>query len=163
MTRICVSKLTIVVSDNGILLIGTSATNFGEILSKIHTFSFRKMHLKTTSVKWLPHCLGLSILHRTQSFWFIPILVSPADIKPAAKITKHRYDMGIYWPSTWFELCSFYFCEIRILRIGKNERTALQYPPPPPPPPSKLQLPASADPYLMIIVYSQECGARKKI
>ena len=119
MTRICVSKLTIVVSDNGILLIGTSATNFGEILSKIHTISFRKMHLKTTSVKWLPHCLGLSVLHRNQSFWFIPILVSPADIKPAAKITKDRYYMGIDHQHD--------------LNFEKS-RTALQYPPPPPPP-----------------------------
>ena len=57
-THICVSKLTIVGSDNGlspcrcqsiiwtnagILLIWTSGTNFSEILSEIHEFSFKKM------------------------------------------------------------------------------------------------------------------------
>ena len=28
-------------------------------LTKIHTFSFKKMHLKISSVKWRPFCLGL--------------------------------------------------------------------------------------------------------
>ena len=55
MTQICVSNLTIIGSDNGrrqaiiytnagILLIRTLGTNFSEILSKINTFSFKKMH-----------------------------------------------------------------------------------------------------------------------
>ena len=58
-THICVSKLTIIDSDNGsspgrrqavvctndgILLIGPLGTNLIEILSKIRTFSFKKMH-----------------------------------------------------------------------------------------------------------------------
>ena len=72
-THICVGKLTIIGSDNGlspgrlqaiirtnagILLIGTSGTNFREILSEIHTFSFKKM----SSGKWRPFCLGLHVL-----------------------------------------------------------------------------------------------------
>ena len=76
-THICVSKLTIIGSDNAlspeqpqaigwtsavILLIGTLGTNFSEILSKIHTYFFKKMHLKTSSVKWQPFCLGLNVL-----------------------------------------------------------------------------------------------------
>ena len=76
-THICVSKLTIIGSDNGlspgrrqaiirinagILLIRTLGTNFGEILSKIGAFSFKKMHLKMSSAKWRPFCLGLSVL-----------------------------------------------------------------------------------------------------
>ena len=59
-THICVSKLTIIGSDNGlspgqcqaiiwtnagILLIRPLATNFSEILIKIYTFSFKKIHL----------------------------------------------------------------------------------------------------------------------
>ena len=75
--HICVSKLTIIGSDNGlspgrrqaivwtndgILLTGTLGTNLSEILSKINTFSFKKMHLKMTSVKWRPFCLGLNVL-----------------------------------------------------------------------------------------------------
>ena len=76
-THICVSKLTIIGSDNGlwpgrrqtiiwtndgILLIKPLGTNFSEILSEIHTFSFKKMHLKTSSAKWRPFCLGLNVL-----------------------------------------------------------------------------------------------------
>ena len=82
-THICVSKLTIIGSDNGlstsrrqaiiwtnagILLIRTLATNFNEILSEINTFSFKKMRLKMSSAKWRPFCLGLNVL-TPQSLW----------------------------------------------------------------------------------------------
>ena len=64
MTHICVSKLTTFGSNNGlapgrrqaiiwtnagILLIQTLGTNFSEILRKIYTFSFKKMHMKMSS------------------------------------------------------------------------------------------------------------------
>ena len=76
-THICVSKLTITGSPNGmsprrrqsiiwtnagILLIGPLGTNLSEILSEIWTFSFKKKHLKTSSAKWRPFCLGLNVL-----------------------------------------------------------------------------------------------------
>ena len=76
-THICVVKLTIIASDNGlspgrrqaiiwtnagILLIGHLGTNFIEILIGIQTFSFKKMHLKMSSAKWRPFCLGLNVL-----------------------------------------------------------------------------------------------------
>ena len=76
-THICVGSLTIIGSENGlspdwrqaiiwtnavILLIGTLGTNFSEILSKIYTFSFKKMHLKTLSAKLRPFSLGLNVL-----------------------------------------------------------------------------------------------------
>ena len=76
-THICVSKLTIISSDNGlspgrrqaiiwtnagILLIGPLGTNFSEILIAIHTFLFKKLYLKMSSGKWRPFCLGLSVL-----------------------------------------------------------------------------------------------------
>ena len=63
-THICVSKLTIIGSDNGlspgrrhaiiwtnagISLIGPLGTKFSEILIEIHTFSFKKIHLKMSS------------------------------------------------------------------------------------------------------------------
>ena len=47
---------------DGVLLIRTLGTNFTEILIEIHTFSFNKMHLKMSSGKWRPCCLGLSVL-----------------------------------------------------------------------------------------------------
>ena len=76
-THICVGKLTIIGSDNGlspgrrqaiiwnnagILLIWPLGTNFNEILIKIHTFSINKMHLKMSSAKRRPFCLGLNVL-----------------------------------------------------------------------------------------------------
>ena len=75
--HICVSKLTIIGSDNGlspgrrqaiistnagILLTGSLRTNFSEILIGILTFSFTKMHLKISSAKWRPFYLGLNVL-----------------------------------------------------------------------------------------------------
>ena len=76
MTHKCVSKLTIIDSDNGlspgrrqaiiwtnagILLIGHLGTNFSEILIEILTFPFKKMSLKVSSAKWRPFCLGLKV------------------------------------------------------------------------------------------------------
>ena len=76
-THICIGKLTIIGSDNGlspgrrqaiiwtnagILLIGPLGTNFSEVLSEIYTFSFKKMHLKMSSAKWRPFFLGLNVL-----------------------------------------------------------------------------------------------------
>ena len=76
MTHICVSKLTIIGSDNGlspgrrqaiiwtnagILSIGLPRTSLNEILIEIHTFPFKKMRLKISSAKWRPFCLGLNV------------------------------------------------------------------------------------------------------
>ena len=86
-THICVSKLTIIASDNGlspgrrqaiiqtnagILLIWPLGTNFSEILIEIKTFSFKKMHLKILSDKWRPFCLGLNVLRKNNYYWTQP-------------------------------------------------------------------------------------------
>ena len=75
--HICFSKVIIIGSDNGlwpgrcqaiiwtnawILLIGLLGTNFSEILIETDRFSFKKMHLKMSSGKWRPSCLGLNVL-----------------------------------------------------------------------------------------------------
>ena len=80
-THICVSKLTIIGSDNGlspdrrqaiiwtnagILSIGTLGTNFSEILIEILTLTFKKMRLKV-SAKRRPFCLGLNVLMSNRS------------------------------------------------------------------------------------------------
>ena len=87
MTHICVSKQTIICSDNGlspgrrqaiiwtnagILLIRTLGTNVNEILGEIHSVSFSKMRLKMSSAKWRPFCLGLN------EFTLNPALLSPS-------------------------------------------------------------------------------------
>ena len=76
-THICVSKLTIIGSDNGLspvrrqaiictnagmLLIEPLGTNFSEILIGIQIFSFTKIRLKMSSAKWRPFCLGPNVL-----------------------------------------------------------------------------------------------------
>ena len=75
--HICVGNLTIIGPDNGlspgrrqaiistnagILLIKPLQSNFSEISIEIHTFSFKEMHLKMSSGKWQPFCLGLNVL-----------------------------------------------------------------------------------------------------
>ena len=98
-THICVSKQTVIGSDNGlspgrrqaifwtnagILLIGTLGTNFSEILIGIQIFSFKKIHLKMKSAKWRPFCLGLNVLVHAQLccafFWLY-----------------HQYVVGFVW------------------------------------------------------------------
>ena len=90
-THICVSKLTIIGSDNGlssgwrqaiiwtnvgILLIGPLGTNFSEMLIEIHTFSSKKIHLKMLSVKWRPFGLGLNVLTCWRDHRLSPAIVS---------------------------------------------------------------------------------------
>ena len=82
MTHIWFGNLTIIGSDNGlspdrrqaliwanagILLIGPWGTNVNEIVIGIQTFLFKKMHLKMSSAKWRPFCLGLNVLKGVMS------------------------------------------------------------------------------------------------
>ena len=79
-THICLSKFTIIGSDNGsspgrrqaiiwtnawILLIWPLGTKFSEIIIKLHTFSYMKMHLKLSSAEWRWFRLGLHDLINT--------------------------------------------------------------------------------------------------
>ena len=57
-------RQAIIWKNAGILLIGPLETNFSEIVIKIHTLSFKKMHLKMSSGKWRPFCLGLNVLSK---------------------------------------------------------------------------------------------------
>ena len=82
-THICVSNLTTIGLDNdlslgrcqairtndGILLVRFSGTNFRENLIKIHILSSKKMHLKISSAKWREFCLGLKALARLVWAW----------------------------------------------------------------------------------------------
>ena len=78
LTHICISELTLIDSDNGLSpgrrhgIIWTNAgilgTNFSDILIEIHTFSFKKMHLKMSSAKMAailsqPQCVKMVLLH----------------------------------------------------------------------------------------------------
>ena len=114
MTHICVGKLTIIGSDNGlspawrqaiiwtnagILLIGPLGTNFSEILIRIQTFSFTKMHLKMLSAKWRPFCLGLNVFrkHVAPNRWQATGLDAWASrVKCPARFVSHLHEICIY-------------------------------------------------------------------
>ena len=127
-THICVSKFTIIGSDNGlspgrrqaiiwtnagILLTGHLGTKFSEILIKIYTFSFKKMHMKISSGKWRPFCLGLNVLTEIYLIYYhflthaiMPILsmawktnqtVATRDIN----IVNGSNHITTRWPSWW--------------------------------------------------------------
>ena len=75
--HICVTKPTIIASDDGLspdrrqaiiwtnaglLLVGLIGTNFSELLIEILTFSSMKLRLKVSSAKRRPFCPGLNVL-----------------------------------------------------------------------------------------------------
>ena len=112
-THICVSKLTIIGSDNGlspgrrqaiiwtnagILLTWTLGTNFGEISNEIHEFSFKKMHLKISSAKWRPFCLGLNVLKWESIYWYHSIFTLNL---PTGDIWHTMQNYGILNTQLW--------------------------------------------------------------
>ena len=114
-----VSKLTIIGSDNGllpgqcqaiiwtnawILSIRTLGTNFSDILSKIHIFSFTKMHLNVSSEEWRPCCLDPNVLTYGR---VIHVRLSPYNNTTCIIIWKHAIGWG---------------CDIN-LKKGKKQQT----------------------------------------
>ena len=116
--HICVSKQTIIGSDNGlspgrrqaiiwtnagILLIGPPGTNFSEISIKILTFSFVKIRLKVSSAKWRPFCLGLNVLITKISLKitflkFHSNLLGTNELTPFDLVMWHWIeDLGEHW------------------------------------------------------------------
>ena len=81
--------IIIIWTNAGILLIRPLGTNFSEILIEIHTFLFKKMHLKMPSAKWRPFCHRLNVLtvyvmastliHEPTSYVFNPY--APCSLK----------------------------------------------------------------------------------
>ena len=109
-THICIGKLTINGSDNGlwpcrrqaiirtnagILLIGTLGTNFSEILSEIHTFSLKKM----LSGRWRPFCLGLKYNPCTVSVLKIRTICHAQDMWKLTLSCKQLH--LLYPPDLW--------------------------------------------------------------
>ena len=115
-THICVGKLTVIGSDNGlspgrrqaitwtnagILLIRPWGPNFSEIFTANQIFSFKKMHLKMSSAKWYPVYRGLSVL-----IWiFIYIRWSfkchwVSHTMMQLKTIIHLYQTVLYFPHT---------------------------------------------------------------
>ena len=119
--HICVRKLTIIGSDNGlspgrrqaiiwtnavILSTGPLGTNVSEILIEIYAFSFKKLHLKMPSEKWRPSCLGLNVLI-TASFWYV---VQDKKPSPAPMLTTIHHAIRRHYALVKYRL----FCLIYI-------------------------------------------------
>ena len=137
-THICVGKLTIIGSDKslspdrrqaiiwtnaGILLIGPLGTNVSETLIKIHTFSFQKMHLKMSSGKWRPFCLGLNVL-------ILSVKEAPGWIIECFRVIRLHHWVILMWedePAVTRKLIgcrhlptSYEICLLNTLRPGRN-------------------------------------------
>ena len=109
-THICVGNLTITGPDNvlspgrrqaiiwtnaGILLIGPWGTHFSEISIGIQTFSFKKMHLKMSSAKWPPFCLGHNVLRAKICVWNMSYFV--VNMVPTVGLT----DLWLFPTYVW--------------------------------------------------------------
>ena len=116
-THICVSKLTIIVSDNGlspdrrqaiirtsagILLIGPLGTNFSEILIEILTFSLKKNAFESVV------CKTAVILSRPQCVNAYSTVVLDAEHASKFEFTTDTQYLtvtgklwGVYWGNLW--------------------------------------------------------------
>ena len=132
-THICVSKLTIIGSENGlspdrrqaviwtnveILLIRTLGTNLSEILIEIQTFSFKKMHLKMSSGKWRPFCLGLNVLS-TRPCWQKVNIVSAIAWASVDCWPSSMSPYGVTRPQ-WVRVTSFLGHQVHIHVYGST-------------------------------------------
>ena len=111
-THVCVSRLTITGSDNGlspgrrqaiiwtnagILLIGLLGTNCSENLIEVLIFSFTKMRLKASSAKWRPFCLGLNVLRSELPvvLWSVAVKTQPANHSISSQSLSLTSQLGI--------------------------------------------------------------------
>ena len=121
-------------TNAGILLIGPLGTNFSEISSEIHTFSFKKMHLKT-SAKWRPFCLSLTVLNKyvwemLATHWIFSLLLL-AGTSSHNRYTHYEYevifnnprDHFVNGPSQWEMMLH---CNVISHWLGANTKWSLQ-------------------------------------
>ena len=165
MTHICVDHLTIIGLDNGLspshylnqcwnIVNWTFRNKLHEILIKVHTFSFKKMHLKMSSGRCWPFCPGLNELTVIGSLGmnFILSIHCLVHTKPSVwrgcltdvRIPIISYDQVVlsvlclyYWtsynregrgPLYWnVALIFFCICETVILCIMCNKQFVLQW------------------------------------
>ena len=135
MTHICVDNLTVIGSDNGllagrrqaiiwtndeILLIGPSETNFSEVLIEIHIFSLNKMHLKMSSGKWQPFCLDLNVLSNSITIYIYPAANARTHVFVFLEykvIFMRKCQVYAYW---WWilPLCLTSYCRQCVIPFG---------------------------------------------
>ena len=114
--HLCVSKLTVVEADDGlslarhqaiiwisaeILLIGHLRTNFSEIWIEIFIFSFKKTHLKMSSGKSRPFCIGLNML--TNVVVFLRYMIGQAS----QLIYRIKLGSWFVYPKSFYRVWTF--------------------------------------------------------
>ena len=133
-THICVHRLTITGSDNGLsprrgqaiiwtnagmLLIEPLGTNFSENSIEVLTFSFTKMRLKVSPAKWRPFCLGPNVLICTEVWWCYihHLTVYPNDYAHSScyvlfcsGVVYCQLVLSISFRVTSLALWQFYYC-----------------------------------------------------
>ena len=129
MTHICVSKLTIIGSDNdlsperrqaiiwtnaGILLIGPLGTNFSEIFIEIHAFSFKKMHFKMSSAKWRLFGLGLNVLIAVSKRGPCRLTICVTWVNQYSIVTIMNINFG------WVQLCNIMPNEHLLIKLSRT-------------------------------------------
>ena len=105
--HICVNKLFMIGSDNGwvpgqcvaiictnaeILLIWSLATNYNEILSEIHTFSFKENAFKNATWKMVAILLSRNTYYKN-NIWELYLRVLPRDLTSL----DNRYETPCQW------------------------------------------------------------------
>ena len=141
MTHICVRKLTIIGSNNGLssgrrqaiiwtnarILIGTLGTNFGEILIEIRIFSFKKMSLNVSSAKWRPFYIGLNVIKQRK---WETCNVEAKVLVPSAPFLCLIFDVISCLPCIRFFVCiSFPKNSLltKIYQVGKKRFTRCRH------------------------------------
>ena len=130
--HICVSKLSIIGSHNGllpgwcqaiiwtnwfnagILSISPLGINFNEILIEICIFSFAKMQLKMSSAKCRPFCLGLKVLTDIDilpsgiCLRAISLSGNAQDISPFSEFENYKFEITTCPTDQWVNLYSHF-------------------------------------------------------
>ena len=117
-----------------ILLIVHSGANFSEILIGIQTFSFKKMHLKMSSAKWRPLCLGFNVLTSVrfifQALEQLALNWCLLDLcRPMTLVDHSELNYG------YLNRMNLRGTIIRPWALGQRGLPCPPPPPPPPPPP----------------------------
>ena len=141
-THTCVSKLTIIASDNGlspgrhqaifwtnagILSIGPLETNFSEILIEIHIFSFKKISLETSSAKRWPFCFRLKVLRlgrisqKSLGLWNRQLLVHLPLDKMAA-ISQTMFSDAFSWMKSFVFWLQFHWSLFLMVQMTTTQR-----------------------------------------
>ena len=120
--HICISELTIIGSDNGLsprrcqaiiwnnaglLLIEPLGTNVSEISIGIQTFTFKKMHLNMSSVKWRLFCLCLNVLIEIYTFSLKNMHFSSGKWQPFCLVLNVLNVSSLVLGKSWCRHASF--------------------------------------------------------